>query len=104
MADGRHLPVALVRPEFEVQPGEAAQIGDVARPLATWERINNSPFAWRVVILVILAAVWELYARWLNNPLMFPAFSEMAAALWDAMVRGPLIARTLTTIRVLLMG
>jgi NitT/TauT family transport system permease protein len=104
MADGRHPPAALVRPEFEMQPGEAAHIGDVARPLATWERISNNPFAWRVLILVILAAVWELYARWLNNPLMFPAFSEMTAALWDATVRGPLIERTLTTIRVLLMG
>ena len=104
MADGRHPPAAPVRPEFEVQPGEAAHIGDVARPLATWERISNNPFAWRVFILVILAAVWEIYARWLNNPLMFPAFSEMAASLWDATVRGPLIERTLTTIRVLLMG
>ena len=42
--------------------------------------------------------------RWLNNPLMFPTFSETAAALWDATVRGPLIERTLTSIRVLLMG
>jgi NitT/TauT family transport system permease protein len=104
MADGRHPPAALVRAEFEGQPGEVAPLGDVARPLATWERINNNPFAWRVLILVILAAVWEIYARWLNNPLIFPAFSEMAAALWDATVRGPLIERTLTTIRVLLMG
>jgi hypothetical protein len=35
MADGRHSPAALVRPEFEVQPGEAAHIGYVAHPLAT---------------------------------------------------------------------
>jgi NitT/TauT family transport system permease protein len=104
MADGRHLPTALVRPEFEAQPSEAAYIGDVVRPLATWERLSNNPFAWRVLILVILAAVWELYARWLNHPLLFPAFSAMAAALWDATVRGPLLERTLTTIRVLLMG
>jgi len=104
MADGRHPPAALVRPEFEVQLGEAVHIGDVARPLSPWERITNNTFAWRVFILIILAAVWELYARWLNNPLMFPAFSEMAVALWDATVRGPLIERTRTTIRVLLMG
>ncbi len=104
MPDGRHPPEALVRPEFEVQPDEAANVGDVARPLSTWEWISNIPFVWRVLILVILAAVWEIYARWLNNPLIFPAFSEMAAALWDATVRGPLIERTLTTIRVLLMG
>jgi NitT/TauT family transport system permease protein len=104
MADGRYSPEAPVRPEFEVQPGEVTHIGDVARPLSTWERISNNTFAWRVFILLILAAVWELYARWLNNPLLFPAFSEMAVSLWDTTVRGPLIVRTLTTIRVLLMG
>ena len=43
MVDGRLPSAALVRPEFEVQPGGAAHIGDVARPLATWERINNNP-------------------------------------------------------------
>jgi NitT/TauT family transport system permease protein len=104
MADRRAPPAALVRPEFELQPGEAAPLGDVARPLSTWERLSTNPVAWRVSILVLLAAVWELYARWLNNPLMVPAFSAMAAALWDATVRGPLLARTLTTLRVLLIG
>jgi NitT/TauT family transport system permease protein len=104
MADGRYPPAAPVRPEFEVRPGKVTHIGDVARPLSTWERISNNTFAWRVFILVILAVLWEIYARWLNNPLLFPTFSAMAVSLWDATVRGPLIERTLTTIRVLLMG
>ncbi len=92
------------RPEFEATPEEAAHIGDVARPLSAWERVANNTLARRVLILVILAVTWEVYARWLNNPLMFPSFSDMCAAMWESIVRGPLIERTLTTLRVLFMG
>jgi NitT/TauT family transport system permease protein len=105
MADtGKHLDDPPVRPEFEAGPRQAAQLGDAARPLTAWERLVNNTFVRRVCILVVLAVVWELYARWLNNPLMFPSFSDMNAALWDATIRGPLIERTLTSIQVLLMG
>jgi NitT/TauT family transport system permease protein len=93
-----------VRPEFEAGPRAAADLSDAARPLSAWERLSNNTFLRRVVILVVLAAIWEVYARWLNNPLMFPSFSQMAAALWDSTVHGPLIDRTLTSIEVLLLG
>jgi NitT/TauT family transport system permease protein len=105
MADnGRHLDAPPVRPEFEAGPRQAAQLGDAARPLTAWERLVNNTFMRRIFILVVLATAWELYARWLNNPLMFPSFSEMNVALWDATIRGPLIERTLTSIQVLLLG
>ncbi|HEX9464378.1 MAG TPA: ABC transporter permease [Alphaproteobacteria bacterium] len=93
-----------IRPEFVAGARQAAQIGDAARPLSAWERLTNNTLARRIVILIVLATVWELYARWLNNPLMFPSFSEMTAALWDATAHGPLIDRTLTSIQVLLIG
>lgn len=105
MADnGRHLDAPPIRPEFEAGPRQAAQLGDAARPLTAWERLVNNTFVRRVFILVVLATAWEIYARWLNNPLMFPSFSEMNVALWDATIRGPLIERTLTSIQVLLLG
>jgi NitT/TauT family transport system permease protein len=105
MADnGRQVDHPPIRPEFEAGPRQAAQLGDAARPLTAWERLVNNTFARRVFILVVLAVAWELYARWLNNPLMFPSFSEMNVALWDATIRGPLIERTLTSIQVLLLG
>jgi NitT/TauT family transport system permease protein len=99
-----HAPGSVVRPEFEAPPHAAGEIGDAARPLAPWERLVNNTFLRRVLILVLLAAIWEVYARWLNNPLMFPSFSDMAAALWDSTVHGPLIDRTLTSIEVLVIG
>jgi NitT/TauT family transport system permease protein len=105
MADhGRQRDHPQIRPEFEAGPRQAAQVGDAARPLTAWERLINNTFARRVFVLVVLAVAWELYARWLNNPLMFPAFSEMTTALWEATIRGPLIERTLTSIQVLLLG
>ncbi len=104
MADGRPSTQPPVRPEFELKLEDAAQIGDVARPLTLWERLVGNTLARRLFLLVILAVLWEVYARWLNNALMFPSFSQMTAALWDATVHGPLLERTLTSIRVLLLG
>ncbi|MBM3571727.1 MAG: ABC transporter permease [Alphaproteobacteria bacterium] len=93
-----------VRAEFETRPGKTGHIGDVARPLSDWERISNITVVRRLFILVVLASAWEIYARWLNNPLMFPTFGETMTALWDASARGPLLERTWTSIRVLLLG
>ena len=93
-----------VRPEFEVRPGEAGQIGDVARPLSAWERILNITLVRRLFILLVLAVAWQIYASWLDNPLMFPTFDETMTALWDASIKGPLLERVWTSIRVLLLG
>src|SRR5258708_9053073 len=104
MADnGRHLDRPPVRPEFEAGPRQAAQLGDAARPLTAWERLVNNTMVRRVFILVVLAAAWEIYARWLDNRLMFPSFTDMNVALWDATIRGPLIETTLSSSHVLLL-
>jgi NitT/TauT family transport system permease protein len=102
MADVRHSPVE--RPEYERAPRDAGAIGEIVRPLSTWELLANQTWARRIAILIVLCAAWELYARWVNNPLMFPAFSEVMRAWWDSVVRGPLVDRTFTSIRVLLIG
>jgi len=104
MADGLPTAIPPVRPEFEVTPTEVAQLGDAARPLSAWERLVNNTLARRVFVLVALAVIWQAYASWLDNPLMFPSFTDMVDALWDSTIRGPLIERTLTSIRVLLIG
>ena len=93
-----------VRPEFEADPSHDVKIGDAARPLSVFERITANTLLRRIFILIVLAIIWEIYARWLKNPLMFPSFSEMSAALWESLVHGPLLERTYTTLRVLIMG
>jgi len=92
------------RPEFELAPGETGTIGDVARPLSPWERLANQLWLRRLLILAALCLAWQLYASWLSNPLMFPTFYDVANAWFDATLRGPLIDRTLTSIRTLVIG
>jgi NitT/TauT family transport system permease protein len=101
------MPIALlppVRPEFENRQLDSGQIGAVTRPLSAWERLTNITLVRRLFILVVLAAAWEGYARYLDNPLMFPTFTESMEALWDALAEGVLLDRIVTSIRVLLIG
>ncbi|MBM3950565.1 MAG: ABC transporter permease [Rhodospirillales bacterium] len=93
-----------IRPEFETKLEADTSIGAVERPLSAWERITNVAAVRRAMILIALALAWELYARWVGNPLMFPTFSETVGALWESTVKGPLLDRVWTSIRVLLMG
>jgi NitT/TauT family transport system permease protein len=102
MADAAKL-APPVRPEFEVTVGEA-QFGEVERPLSAWERLTNQTWVRRAFIIAVLALAWQIYATFLDNPLMFPTFSEVCGAFYDAFTKGPLLGRMFTTIQVLLMG
>ncbi|HEX8031094.1 MAG TPA: ABC transporter permease subunit [Vicinamibacterales bacterium] len=104
MAEARAMRVPPIRTEFENNTLDAAQTGEVARPLSVWERVTNIDWVRRIMILVVLAVIWEAYARYINNGLMFPTFLETVQALWDATVNGPLLDRVFTSIKVLLMG
>jgi NitT/TauT family transport system permease protein len=92
------------RPERTVRLDAVGAIGDAARPLSPFERLAENSIVRRLVILVVLGTVWQAYATWVANPLLFPTLTETLAALWEAVTRGPLIERTLTSIQVLLMG
>jgi NitT/TauT family transport system permease protein len=93
-----------VRPEFVREFRDAGKIGEIARPLSTWERISTNTAARRVFILAVLAAAWEAYSVPLDNPLLFPTFHETVAALVKAVWSGELLARCWVSIKVLLMG
>jgi NitT/TauT family transport system permease protein len=93
-----------LRPEFENASLESGEIGEVQRPLSMGERLANVDPVRRLTILVVLAIAWELYGRYLDNPLMVPTLMEVSRALWDATVHGPLLDRIYTSVRVLLIG
>ncbi|HUJ97128.1 MAG TPA: ABC transporter permease [Stellaceae bacterium] len=93
-----------VRPEFERQTLDARNIGEIERPLSLWERLGNITPLRRFLLLAALAAIWQLYASWLDNPLIFPTFGDTVAALVKGVVSGELLARTLVSIKVLVMG
>ena len=93
----------MQRPEFVRDSLETA-FGVVEKPLTLWERIYNQGWVRKGVLLVLLALVWEIYARQLNNPLLFPTFSSTVEAFRDAIVEGGLIGKAWYSIKVLLMG
>jgi len=104
MPDTRTAPLPPVRPELTKQILDASDIGDVARPLSSWERLTNVTALRRIAILVALAALWQAYTLALDNPLMFPTFSSTAVAFADAIVHGGLLGKAWTSVEVLLAG
>jgi NitT/TauT family transport system permease protein len=97
-------PTQVRRPEFEVELTDANAIGDVERPLRITERLVNNEAVQRLTILVTLILIWELYARWLNNGLLFPTFTETIRTFSKDIANGVLIDRTITSLRTLAIG
>ena len=92
------------RPEREIRVDLLGVIADAARPLGWLERIWEITAVRRLVVLAALGALWQGYAMLLGNSLLFPSLADTLAAFWNAMVHGPLLERTLTSVRVLLIG
>ena len=86
------------RPEFERAPIDASGIGDVARPLSLAERFARNELVQRGLILLALIVIWEAYARWLDNALLFPSFVETMQTFWEDLQNGVLMNRTLTSL------
>ncbi|HEY7334512.1 MAG TPA: ABC transporter permease [Bryobacteraceae bacterium] len=74
-----------IAPEAAVAALEIAQ-----KSQSPWERIYGSAAARRIMLLVVLALVWEFYARWLANPLLAPTFSATLNALVSSFASGAL--------------
>ncbi len=76
----------------------------VQRPLPAWSRLWANGALRKTLLIVALGIVWELYARQLDNPLLFPTCGETLEALWHNLVNGVLPGRAWTSLRVLLLG
>jgi NitT/TauT family transport system permease protein len=95
--------VVLSRPEF-VREVVADAYGVVEKPLTRWEKLYHNVALRKAVLLALLAAAWQIYATALNNPLLFPKFSETFAAFYAGIVDGVLLTRAGFSIKVLLQG
>ena len=96
---------APVRPEF-VRDAAVAERAPVVveKPLSLFDRLYNQAWLRKILILVVLAVIWEAYGRYLNNNLLFPTFSETMSAFFQNIGNGILPARAWASIKVLLMG
>jgi len=93
-----------LRPEFERAVPDAHEIAEIARPLSLWERLGNITALRRLLLLAALALLWQGYSVWLNNPLIFPTFTDTLTAFTQGFASGTLVLRTATSLKVLLMG
>jgi NitT/TauT family transport system permease protein len=76
----------------------------VERPLGAWRRMYENGTVRKIVLLVVLASIWEAYARWLNNPLLFPTLSATSAALLASIRSGELPRAIAYTLLLLVKG
>jgi len=93
-----------VRPEIELPEVAPAGQAEIERVLPLGERLMNLALVRRLLILAVLAAAWEGYAIYVNNPLMFPRFSDVCIAFVTDCLDGTLPERAWTTLNVLLLG
>src|SRR5260221_9198432 len=92
------------RPDFEREPIDASDIGEIERSLTVTERLINNDGVRRLAILLVLALIWEAYARWVDNSLILPTLGATLATFFHDIASGVLIDRIATSLRSLMLG
>ena len=96
-------PATLIRAEFE-QALEPLTELPVERRLSPWQRLWELAALRKTVILVCLAALWEIAARVTANELLLPTFTATASAFVEGIASGELIDKTAISLALLLQG
>ncbi|OWV65326.1 ABC transporter permease [Rhizobium sp. R339] len=87
---------------------EAAKPYDNIKPIE--QRLSAFETLWgigalrKTLLILTLAIVWQVYASYLDNPLLFPTLSDTIVTLVDRFADGTLPARIWTTLQILFMG
>jgi NitT/TauT family transport system permease protein len=92
-----HVSVSSTGEVAPVAP-RASIVRDRPGPL---QRLYDHGGARKTLLLVVLALVWEAYARWLGNPLVFPTFSATLGALVNGVASGELPRAAVHTLTLL---
>jgi NitT/TauT family transport system permease protein len=69
-----------------------------------WQRLYANGTLRKTILLFVLALAWELYARALANPLLFPTFSATLTALVAEIVTGRIPQAAVYTLTLLFKG
>jgi len=92
------------RPNIYCKTLGPEQFGIIQKPLTIFERVYNQVWLRKIGILIFLALGWEIYGRWLDNPLLVPPFSAAVSALWTDIASGVIPKRAWSSIEVLMIG
>jgi NitT/TauT family transport system permease protein len=74
------------------------------RTIPVWQQLWDHGGIRKTFVMLVLAMIWQFYARWLDNPLMLPTFTDTLTALVSGLKSGVIIDRTLRSLYVLGMG
>lgn len=97
-------PPPVPRPEAEYQVVAFTDTTAIERPIPAWERVWNRGWLRKLVLVLALAAIWQVYASVLDNELLFPTFLQTVRAFLANIQSGVLPDRALTSIQILLTG
>jgi NitT/TauT family transport system permease protein len=92
------------RPERNESIGNAQDLSVTTRPLTAWELITENGAVRKTLVILALALAWEVYARFLGNPLMVPTLTDTVIAFAKSVENGTIISRTANSLYVLLIG
>lgn len=95
-------PAPGLRPERLESPPPARDV--VQQPLGLWVRLWNNGGLRKGVLILGLMGIWEVYARGLENPLLFPTFSSTLSALGTGIASGQIPRAASFTLSLLLRG
>ncbi|KLK94150.1 ABC transporter permease [Microvirga vignae] len=87
----------------ETTPAQAST-SEVERKLSTLELAWGNGFVRKTAIIIFLGIVWEIYGRYLDNPLLFPTLLDTLSTMVDRVADGTIPLRAWTSLKVLLMG
>lgn len=92
-----------LRAEF-VREVKDTGYGVVEKPLTPAEKVWNNDAFRKALLLAGMVVIWQLYAAWLNNPLLFPTFADTFAAFYEGVKSGVLLERGWSSVKVLSQG
>jgi NitT/TauT family transport system permease protein len=92
------------RPDLEYKTLDVSKIGSIKQDIGLFEGLFNITGFRRSLVLIGLCIIWEVYARYLGNPLMFPSFTDTVTTLWSDILSGRLPNAAVTSLQVLLTG
>ncbi len=83
---------------------DQSRIDVVERPRSALRSVYSKGWLRKTVVLVALAAIWEIYGRRVSNELVLPTFFDTMSALLSAFASGELPVAAGYTIPILLIG